>query len=908
MKRVPIAAGVIFISAILFSWAATGAAETRFQHLTPADGLSQNSVTAILQDSRGFMWFGTPDGLNRYDGHRFTVFKADKHDPQGLSGSSITVLHEDRQGAIWIGSEGGGLNRFNWNTARFRHYFHNPEDPGSISNNTIRAITEDERGVLWIATADGLNALRPGESSFSRYKVAANPRKGIGNNYVGSLAIDKNNKLWIGTFSGIDRFERPQHEFTHFSYAAISAADASANFVTAILPDSDGSLWIGSNGGVDRFDPRSGVFKRCLANDDIPPNSSQYFVKSLYKNDAGILHIATARGIVQYDTSNGTIVKLQKSFANISGLNSDDILSFCRDRAGSLWVGTARGLNVLHQNPSHFEHFRHVPGDANSLSDDRVRSFHEDRNGIIWIGTENGLNAFDRKTQRFIRYFFSPQVENFQGDSAIRGICARRDDTFWLATYNGLKRFDPRSGKAQSLRATPGDFRQGPLNNNVRRIYNDTWGNLWVGTFFGLSLLHENTKTFEHFLNNPLDPDSLSDNYINFIFQDSRQTIWIGTQGGGLNQLLLGKEAQGRSAAFRVFKKKPGPANSISSDTVLSILEDRQGILWLGTASGLDRFDPASRTFSNFSERNGLPNNWVYGITQDSAGKLWLSSNRGLCRFDPRNATFKSYGPAHGVQDLEFNNGAFLKSRDGTMFFGGIKGFNMFVPDKIKDNSVIPPVVITEVKVYPRNYTMAGDIVSGQQLNLSYRDTLLTIEFAALNFNDPAANRYAYRIDGMNKDWIDLGHAHSLTITNLKPGKYVFRVKGSNNDGIWNETGTSLRIMVSPPFWRTGWFAALLAALCAGTFFVLYKTRRKRLAGKLKTAAELSKYGDQFGLSAREKEIILLVLAGKSNKGIENKLFLADSTVRNHIYSIYRKLDIKNRAQLVSFFKKLGKE
>jgi ligand-binding sensor domain-containing protein/DNA-binding CsgD family transcriptional regulator len=907
MKRYPIAAFIFFFFAFFAVLGMAGVTELRFQHLTPADGLSQNSVTAILQDSRGFMWFGTQDGLNRYDGHRFTIFKADKNDPGGLSGSIITVLFEDRQGVIWIGTQGGGVNCFNRNTAQFRHYFHNPEDSGSISNNTIRAIVEDGRGVLWIATADGLNALHPGESFFSKYKVAANPKKGIGNNYVSSLAIDKNGDLWVGTYLGLDRFDRMQNEFTHFYYSAVSATDASANFVTAILPDIDGFLWLGSNGGVDRFDPRTGVFKRYLVNYDTPPNSSQYFVKNLYKNDAGILHIATARGIVQYDVGKGTIAKLQQSSVNISGLNSDDIFSFCRDRAGSLWVGTARGLNVLHQNPSYFEHFRNVQDDANSLSDDRVRSFYEDRDGIVWIGTENGLNAFDRETRRFTRYFFPPQTENFQGDSAIRGICALKDGNLWLATFNGLKRFDPRTGRVQSLRATPGDPRRGPLNNNVRRVFYDVWGNLWIGTVFGLSLFHENTKTFEHFRDNPLDPDSLSDNFINFIFQDSRKTIWIGTQGGGLNQLLSGKEARGRPAAFRVFKKRLGLAKSISSDTVLSILEDRQGMLWLGTGSGLDRFDPASRTFSNFSERNGLPNNWIYGITQDSAGMLWLSSNRGLCRFDPRNATFKSYGPAHGIQDLEFNNGAFLKSRDGTMFFGGINGFNMFDPAKIKDNTVIPPVVITGVKVYPRNYSLPGDIMPGQQLDLSYRDTLITIEFAALSFNDPAANQYAYRIDGLNKDWIDLGHTHSLTLTNLKPGKYVFRVKGSNNDGIWNDTGTSLRIVVFPPFWRTWWFAALLAAIFLAGGWVVYKTRRKRLAGKLKTAAELSKYGDQFGLSAREQEIILFVLAGKSNKEIESKLFLADSTVRNHIYSIYRKLDIKNRAQLVAFFKNLNK-
>ena len=242
----------------------------------------------------------------------------------------------------------------------------------------------------------------------------------------------------------------------------------------------------------------------------------------------------------------------------------------------------------------------------------------------------------------------------------------------------------------------------------MRRVFADGRGNLWIATLHGLSLFHEATNTFEHFLHNPLDASSLSDDFINFIFQDSRQAIWIGTLGGGLNRLLPGKEAGGRPAAFRVFKMKPGPANSIASDAVLSILEDRQGILWLGTGSGLDRFDPASQTFRNYSERNGLPNNFIYGIEEDGAGKLWLSSNRGLCRFDPQSGAVDSYGLSHGVQDLEFNGGAFLKSRDGTMFFGGVNGFNMFDPARIKDNPVIPPLVITEVKVYPRNYSLAG--------------------------------------------------------------------------------------------------------------------------------------------------------------------------------------------------------
>jgi ligand-binding sensor domain-containing protein/DNA-binding CsgD family transcriptional regulator len=907
MKRFLIASVIIFISAFFFIQAAAGASEPRFQHLTPADGLSQNSVTAILQDSRGFMWFGTQDGLNRYDGHRFTVFKADKHDLTSLSASNISALVEDRQEAIWIGTVGGGLNRFDRKTGQFRHFIHNPEDAGSISSNTVRAICEDDRGTLWVATADGLNALDPGRGSFRSYKVDARPKKGIANNYVASLAIDKNGDLWAGTYLGLDRFDRERNEFSHFSHTPANAADASANFITAICPDSDGSLWLGSNGGVDRFDPGSGMFKRSLDNQDLPPNSGEFFVRSLYENDAGILHIATGRGLILLDTANGSMVKLRHSPANSAGLNNDSILALYRDRADTLWVGTSSGINALHQDQTRFAHFRHLADDANSLSDNWVYSFCEDRDGIIWIGTKNGLNAFDRKRQRFTRHFFSPQAGSFQGDSSIRGICMHASGDLWLATNNGLKRFDPRSGRLQSWWATPGDFARGPISNSIRRVFVDGRGNLWIATVHGLSLFHEATKTFEHFLNDPLDASSLSDDYINFIFQDSRKAIWIGTLGGGLNRLLPGKETAGRPAAFGVLKMKLGPANSIASDAVLSILEDRQGMLWLGTGSGLDRFDPAGQTFSNYSERNGLPNNFIYGIEEDGAGKLWLSSNRGLCRFDPLSGAVDSYGLSHGVQDLEFNSGAFLKSRDGTMFFGGINGFNMFDPAQIKDNPVIPPLVITEVKVYPRNYSLAGDIVPGQQLDLSYRDTLLTIEFAALSFNDPAANQYAYRIDGLNKDWIDLGHAHSLTLTNLKPGAYVFRVKGSNNDGIWNEAGTSLRIVVAPPFWRTWWFAALLAALFLGSGWVAYKTRRQRLAGKLKTAAELNRYGDQFGLSAREQEIILFVLAGNSNKEIENKLFIAESTVKNHIYSIYRKLDVKNRAQLVAFFKNLTK-
>jgi ligand-binding sensor domain-containing protein/DNA-binding CsgD family transcriptional regulator len=907
MKRARTACSIIFSLAFCFTLAAAGVSEPRFQHLAPADGLSQNSVTAILQDSRGFMWFGTQDGLNRYDGHRFTVFKADKRDPHGLSASNISALVEDRRGIIWIGTVGGGLNRFDRKTGQFRNFMHDAKDAASISSNTVRALCEDKRGTLWVGTADGLNALDAGRGSFRSYKVAVNPRKGIANNYVASLAIDKNGDLWAGTYLGLDRFERGQNEFSHFSHAPAGAADASANFITAICPDSDGCLWLGSNGGVDRFDPGSGVFERSLGNQDFPPNSSEFFVRSLYKNDAGTLHVATGRGLILLDTANGSMVKVRHSPADPAGLNNDSILALYRDRADTLWVGTSSGINALHRDQARFAHFRHLEDDANSLSDSWVYSFCEDRDGIIWIGTRNGLNAFERKKRRFTRHFFSPQDESFQGDSLIRGICAHASGDLWLATNNGLKRFDPRSGRLRSWRATPGDFARGPISNSIRRVFADGWGNLWIATLHGLSLFHEATNTFVHFLHNPLDANSLSDDYINFIFQDSRKTIWIGTLGGGLNQLLPEKEAGGRPATFKAFKMKPGAADSIASDAVLSILEDRQGILWLGTGSGLDRFDPANQTFRNYSERNGLPNNFINGIVADGAGKLWLSSNRGLCRFDPPSGTVDSYGLSHGVQDLEFNSGAFLKSRDGTMFFGGINGFNMFDPARIKDNPVIPPLVITEVKVYPRNFSLAGDIMPGQRLDLSYRDTMLTIEFAALSFNDPAANRYAYRIDGLNRDWIDLGHAHSLTLTNLKPGTYVFRVKGSNNDGVWNEAGTSLRIVVAPPFWRSAWFTALMAAFFLGSGWAVYKSRRRRLAGKLKTAAELSKYGDRFGLSAREQEIILFVLAGNSNKEIEDKLFIAESTVKNHIYSIYRKLDVKNRAQLVAFFKNLTK-
>jgi len=520
-------------------------------------------------------------------------------------------------------------------------------------------------------------------------------------------------------------------------------------------------------------------------------------------------------------------------------LSTDQVLYIYEDRAGILWIGNyAGGINRLDREKSKFTHWEHKPGDRNSLSHNYVYAIYEDTLGYLWAGTEGGgLNRITVKNNKgsHTHFFF---YQNIPGDSSslssnnVSSILESKSGDLWIGTMNGLNILDRKRKKFTHWFNHP-DEPKSLSNNSVLTIFEDSQGILWIGTRGGLNKFDNKDKTFSHWAQNPANPQSISHDVIVTIFEDRAGELWIGTGGGGLNRFNRER------GTFTHWKNHPGNTSSLSSNEILSIYEDQSGGLWIGTISGgLNRFNREEETFTRFKEENGLPNEVIYGILEDDSGNLWLSTNKGISRFNIKSETFRNYDHSDGLLINEFNQGAFFKSKS-RIYFGGMNGLVSFAPESISDNQNIPPILITAFRV--SEMEKKNDILGTAEFKLSYKDKYYTFEFSALDYRNPAKNQYAYIMEGIDKDWIYSGTRRFATYTNIPPGNYTFRVKGSNSDGIWNENGTSLRITISPPFWQTWWFRAVALIFLVGTAFLGHKFRLRKIEAKKKILADTVK-------------------------------------------------------------------
>ncbi|MEW6731938.1 MAG: two-component regulator propeller domain-containing protein [Acidobacteriota bacterium] len=646
--------GLMLLLLVVFSGSTQAQQRTvRFEHLSLSQGLSQNTITSMLQDQQGFIWFGTQDGLNRYDGYSFTIYRHKIQDATSLTNNYITSIQQDTIDTLWIGTNGGGLNRFDLNSQSFTVYRNDPKNPNSISNNVITAVYRDNSGMLWVGTdGGGLNRFDPNSQSFIVYRNDPKNPNSISSNVIYSIFEDRTGTLWIGTLDGLNRFDPSSQSFTVYRNDPKNPNSISSNVIYSIFEDHTGVLWIGTDGGgLNRFDP-----------------NSQSFI--VYRNDP----------------------------KNPNSISSNVIYSIFEDRTGTLWIGTLDGLNRFDPSRQSFTVYRNDPENSNSISNNAVWVIHEDRAGILWIGTLDGLNRFDANSQSFTVY-----------------------------------------------------------------------------------------------RNDPKNPNSISSNMINTIYQDSN------------------------------------------------------GILWIGTLVGLNRFNPQNQTFVSFTEKDGLSTDTVFGVLADKNGNLWLSTNRGLSKFNPQTKKFRNYNIIEGLQSNEFNALAYHQSSSGEIFFGGINGFTRFYPEQVTDKCFIPPIVITAFNlsdhpVLKENLALIQNLLLTKDrfLEISYKESF-SFEFAALNFTHPERNRYAYKLEGFDKDWIYCGTRRFVRYANLDPGEYVFRVKGSNNDGFWNEVGTAVKIRIVPPLWRTWWAYLLYLITLMSAGYAGYRYRLKILEQRLQIekAAEL---------------------------------------------------------------------
>ncbi len=834
------------------------------------------------------MWFGTTDGLNKFDGYDFTLYKHDPQNQNSLSNSRVTSICESSNAdtdVIWIGTI-DGLNRLEPVYNKFTRYSHDPENPTSLRNNQINTIYEDPSGKIWIGTAGGLSLLVQSDSlavEFINFTFDSEDPTSLSNNMVYSIYADPDTTesvLWIGTADGLNKLILPadqgnaeskvnyskysQAEFIRYLNEPGNPQSISSNDVRAIYVNPDENenvVWIGTyGGGLNKLIKDKDRFIRYKYNPGDHNSLSDNSVLSIHQDISGNIWVGTfSGGLNRIDPELEIFTHYKRERFNPRSLSSNVIYTIFEDRAGTLWFGTSGGgVCKFDRKKEKFRHYTEEPENPYSLSNHYVKAFYQDDKDIIWIGTGDGLNSYDPQgsgeNPHFKQYRHQPGNPNSLLHSIIFSIYndpLPNGGKLLIGTLRGLCQLnmDDNSNVYFS------NFRNKPIYpyilkfGKVMAIYEDSYNELWFGTDNGLCRLTYDDTNIEHFTcfkHDPADSTSLSSNYIRKIYEDSHGALWIATNKG-LNKYDRLKEQ------FVRYIHDPGNNNSLSNDNVVTLHEEtfcERKIIWIATENGLDKYNPEEKSFRHYTEQDGLPNNTILGILEDEKGNLWISTSYGFTKFNPDKHTFKYFDLSDGLQSYEFNYNAYLQARNGEMYFGGVNGFNVFHPDSVRDENYLPPIVINDFQIFNKTVSIGTDgkpidqkekkaglflhkfITATNKIILSYEQNVFSFGYAALDYTAPENNKYAYMMEGFDNNWIDAGTRRLATYTNLDPGDYVFKVKGTNNDGVWSEEEAAVILIINPPPWKTWWaytiyVLILFTALIGFRRYELNKRNRK---------------------------------------------------------------------------------
>ncbi|MBK1720744.1 hybrid sensor histidine kinase/response regulator [Thiocystis violacea] len=836
---------VLLVSAGLPGNARANGDPIPFGRLSVSEGLSQAIVNAIAQDDAGFLWVGTQEGLNRYDGSRFIALLKDPQDPESLSHNWIYALILDREGFLWVGTYGGGLDRLDPKTLKLRHYRHDAAAPLSLGSDRIRALYEDAAGRLWIGTDDqGLDLLEPNAETFVHFPYMDLGPDSLGHASVRSIQGDRNGFVWIGTDGGgLARLDPATRQFTHYRHSAADPHSLGSNRVSKVYVDRTGQLWVGTyDSGLARFDAAAATFVPVpLDSADAGEASADSMVRDIFEDSTGGFWVATDAGLYHRGPGEDGFAQHRHDPQDPLGLSEDRVTAIFQDQGGVLWVGTYAGLNHWNLLAGRFLRETSAPDHPQGLGGSVVTSFAEDAR-TLWVGLYGaGLDALDRASGTFRHFRADPRDPGALGDDRVMSLYMDQDAVLWVGTMaGGLNRWDAAEGRFTRYRYDPMDPRSLSADG-VTFISDDGLGGLLVGTFrAGLNRLDRATGRFTHFRADPTNPQTLSsDQLVAIEPEKDHGLIWIGAHGGGLNGF------NPRSGTFQQVRHDPADALSLSDDSVLSLHLDDGGDLWIGTEGGLNRWRGADRRlgrarFEHLTRKQGLPSDVIQGIESDASGGIWISTNRGLSRIDRVTGKVKNYDVGDGLQSEDFNQGAHFRGADGRLFFGGARGFNAFDPREMRENTHAPPVALTAFLINDRPVELDRPLADLRNIEVRHADRTLAFEIAVLDFADPQRNRFMYKMEGFDADWLQGRNRSLVTYTNLPAGRYTLRVKAANNDGVWNEEGLSIGVRVFPAPWLTWWAFALYAALIAGLLrvYVALHTRRIRRLMELQRAEE----------------------------------------------------------------------
>ena len=809
----------------------------KFDHIS----LPQNVVFSIVQDKRGFIWFATEDGLNRYDGSQIKTYTPDSENPEkSISNNFIYSIFEDSIGNLWIGTRGGGLNKFDYEKEEFTHYLHDPQNNNTISNNNIYTIFEDSLNNLWIGTyGGGLNKFDYEKEEFTHYLYDPQNDNSLSSNEIRAITEDSSGNLWIGTDNGgLNKFNLKNKKFKRFKHNPQNNNSVNSNYIYTICKSKDGFLWIGTRNGFNSFDPIHESFKSFvnIPNNDNSINSN--YVYTIFEDDNNLLWIGTrGGGLNLFDPKINKFSHYTHNQNNIDSLSHNNVFSIYEDQSKVIWIGTlGGGVNKFDTLRNKFSELKINLENSDHINNNSILSIYQDHSGILWIGTAGGgLNKFNPPKNNFLHY----QIDKNCADSLIKNdvykIFQDHEGTLWIGTSNGIYSFDTKKETFTHYQSEKGSMNS-KVENFVFSIFEDSLDNLWIGTNDGaLNKFNRKNNKFEYFQPNPNIKEFFDNIYVYAIHEDENGVIWLGT-GNGLKKLIFDKHTH--SYIVNSFKKyiHNKNNNSLSNNVILSILEDENKNLWLGTrGGGLNKFNKETEQFKIYQKKDGLPNNVIYGILEDENKNLWLSTNKGISKFNPRKEIFKNYSIDSGLNSDEFNIGAYYKTKNGRMFFGGPNGLNYFFSKDIVNNPYLPNVVFTDFKLFNHSVSI-GEKINNQiildksisetkEIILSSKDYVFSFDFIALHFAFPEKNSYAYIMENFEKKWNYVGNQKSATYTNLPPGKYIFKVKATNNDQIWSEKELSIFITIVPPFWKTFWFKLLIILIIQIIIYIIYRTK-----------------------------------------------------------------------------------
>ncbi|MGK2855562.1 MAG: sensor histidine kinase, partial [Thermoanaerobaculia bacterium] len=801
---------------------ATASDRPHFERIGMEEGLPHENVYGVAQDRLGFIWFATEDGLARWDGETMLSYDHDRSDTGSVASNDVSRIIPDGDGSLWIGTWGDGLDRFDPLTEAVTH-FRRRENGGEagLPDNRIQSLiaTDD---AIWIGTRGaGLARLDRATATIQIWNSRGAQGTALRDDRVWSIAASNANTIWIGTDTGLQALDLKSGTITFVDGAGEHARALEGQTIRSLTITRDGTLWLGTPTGAWRLAADRSTLTPVVRSSEAA-RVAEGGVNTIHEDGQGVVWIGTMQeGLYRFDPSTGAVSRFVHDPQQSWSLGSNDVRWLYEDRSSILWIATrGGGVSRIDLKPHKFTTWTWDPSDADGLAARGVSAILGDASGTLWVGTHDGLDRLERGATAF-RHVTTRDGAIPHGDVEV--LTEDREGRLWIGLFRaGLCLFDRASNRCSETWSTRSSAERALRDDSVRALLVARDGTLWIGTAGGLHQLDPKTGAISAFVNDPFDPASLSDSYVLALHEDARGRIWIGTDSGGLN--LLDPKAK----TFRSWKRSKA-GDSLPSDRVREVFESRDGTLWIGTSNGLVAFDPERERFKRLDPRPALDSSNIQSVQEDETGRLWVSTANGLSVIDPKSGISRTYNAGDGLQGNIFFPGSSWKAGDGTLYFGGVAGLSAFNPDGMPDNRVVPNVVITRVNVFANPGKVTRPPWTLREIELHHRENFFAIEFAALDFTAPERNRYLFRLEGLSDEWRDAGTQRFANYTAVPPGRYTFRVRGSNNDGVWNEEGASLVIVVKPPFWQAIWFRVALAALALALFVAMIRMRTRTI-------------------------------------------------------------------------------